>query len=85
MDVRRVLAAPDVVGESAVWDDRRKRLIWVISSGAAYTLLTQPPTDISYGRSTGGQPPSDCAQMVGQFFGWSGMFAFGTGKARRNR
>lgn len=29
MDVKLVLAAQDVVGESAVWDDRRGRLVWV--------------------------------------------------------
>ena len=29
MDARLVLAACDVVGESAVWDDRRGRLVWV--------------------------------------------------------
>jgi sugar lactone lactonase YvrE len=29
MDVRLALAACDIVGESAVWDDRRQRLVWV--------------------------------------------------------
>lgn len=29
MDVQLVIAACDIVGESAVWDDSRKRLIWV--------------------------------------------------------
>lgn len=29
MDVRQVLAAHDIVGESLQWDDRRGRLVWV--------------------------------------------------------
>jgi sugar lactone lactonase YvrE len=39
MNVRLVLAAGDVVGESLVWDDRRRRLAWVDIIGPAYPRL----------------------------------------------
>ena len=70
MDVKLVLAALDVVGESGVWDDRRGRLVWVDNIGQRIELRavaeTIPSMDVGLAWSNS-RPLSPAAAVFRAF------------------